>query len=179
MSEGSSPLRNVILIGFMGTGKTSIGRRVAQSLDFDFVDTDDLIIESAGKPITEIFSDQGESYFRDLETEVLRSSGLRSHQIISTGGGIVIRELNRKILSQAGYVIWLKATPETILQHVSRNQERPLLHTSNPLQTIKDMLSERENWYSTAADFTIDTDELAIEETAFGICESVRVLFAS
>ncbi len=167
------------MIGFMGTGKTSIGKRVAKSLGFDFVDTDDLIVESQDKAIAEIFSDEGEDYFRDLETETLRTCGHQQRQVISTGGGIVLRPGNRDILSESGYVIWLKASPDAILERVSRNQERPLLLTSDPLQTIKDLLKERNNLYASTADFTIDTNELTLDETAFGICESARVIFGS
>lgn len=170
---------NVILIGFMGTGKTSISKRVAHSLGFTFVDTDELIVESAGKAITEIFADQGEDHFRDLETESLRTCQQRNQQVISTGGGIILRKENRKLLAQCGYVIWLKASANDILERISRNQERPLLQTPNPLQTIKDMLQARNELYSASADFEIDTDELSLDETSFGICESIRVVFAA
>lgn len=177
MTDSSSAAHNVILIGFMGTGKTSIGKGVAHSLGFDFVDTDERIVESEGKTISEIFADEGEDYFRMLETEILRSCGSRQQQVISTGGGIVLSEENRQILSHAGYVIWLKASAKAILERVSRNRERPLLHTADPLQTIKHMLKERKKLYAAAADFSIDTDELTLDETAFGICESARVIF--
>ncbi len=172
-------LRNVILIGFMGTGKTSIGKRVAHSLGFAFIDTDELIVESRGKTISDIFTDEGEDYFRDLESDTLRNCSKRNNQVISTGGGIVLREGNRQMLAETGYVIWLKASADAILERVSRNHERPLLHTPDPLQTIKDLLLERDKMYSASADFTIDTDELSIDETTFGICESARVIFAS
>lgn len=172
------PLCNVVLVGFMGTGKTSIGKRVAHSLGFTFVDTDELIVKSAGKAITKIFSENGEDYFRELESQILQNCGEHTKQVISTGGGIVLREENRQLLTKIGYVIWLKASAEAILERVSRNQERPLLHTANPLQTIKDLLQQRETLYSSSSDFTIETDELSIDETSFGICESARVIFA-
>ncbi len=163
----------------MGTGKTSIGKRVAQSLGFAFVDTDELIVESSGKAITEIFADEGEDYFRDLETQSLRDCQQRSQQVISTGGGIILREENRKLLADCGYVIWLRASASDILERISRNQERPLLQTANPLQTIKDMLQDRSDLYAASADFEIDTDELSLDETSFGICESTRVIFGN
>jgi len=175
-AEGT-PSHNVILVGFMGTGKTSIGRRVAQSLGFEFIDTDDQIVNSIEKPITQIFSDEGEDFFRELETQTLKSCLGHCNQVIATGGGIVLREENRNMLSGSGYVIWLKASAELILDRVSRNRERPLLHTPDPLQTIKDLLKERENLYASTADFIIDTNGLTLDETAFGICESARVLF--
>ena len=179
MTDSSSTPQNVILIGFMGTGKTSIGKRVAQSLGFKFVDTDELIIESEGKAITEIFSDEGEDYFRDLETKMLHSCRGLHKQVISTGGGIILREENRQLLSESGYVIWLKAPASAILERVSRNRERPLLHTPNPLQTIKDTLKERKGLYASTADFVINTNKLTLDETAFGICESAHVIFGS
>lgn len=163
----------------MGTGKTSIGRRVAQSLGFDFVDTDERIIERAGKPIVEIFAQQGEESFRDLESTVLEIAVGGNNQVISTGGGVVLREKNRQMLARSGYVIWLNASPEAILDRVSRNQERPLLQTADPLGTIREMLKQREGLYLETADFTIDTDGLSPEETAFGICESARVIFGT
>jgi shikimate kinase len=179
MTDASSSAQNVILIGFMGTGKSSIGRMVAHSLGFEFVDTDDRIIESEGKSIAEIFADEGEDYFRDLETKTLLACGSESKQVLATGGGVILREENRRILAKSGYVIWLKASPEAILDRVSRNRDRPLLQTSDPLQTIQKLLKEREELYVAASDFVIDTNELTLDETAFGICESARVIFGS
>jgi len=179
MTDFSSSAPNVILIGFMGTGKTSIGRRVAQGLGFDFVDTDEQIVAGAGMPIAEIFAERGEEGFRDLETSVLSLAASGQNQVIATGGGAVLREENRKVLAKSGYVIWLNASPEAILGRVSRNQERPLLRTADPLATIREMLKQREPLYSGTADFIIETDGLSPEETAFGICESARVVFGT
>jgi shikimate kinase len=179
MTDQRSTPQNVILIGFMGTGKTSIGRQVAQSLGFEFVDTDEQIVEIAGKPITGIFSEDGEDHFRQLETEILRSTTSCGNKVISTGGGAVLREENRRLLSAAGYVIWLNASPKAILERVSRNRERPLLQTADPLGTIETLLSQRRQYYLETADFTIDTDELSPDEIAFGICESARVIFGT
>ena len=108
----------------------------------------------------------------------LRTCAQHKNQVISTGGGIVLRENNRQLLHEIGFVIWLKASPEAILERVSRNQERPLLHTANPLQTIKDLLQERDEFYCSSSDFAIETDELSLDETTFGICDSARVIFA-
>lgn len=177
MTDQRSTPHNVILIGFMGTGKTSIGRQVAQSLGFEFVDTDEQIVELVGKPITEIFSEEGEDYFREMETKILRSAASSGNKVISTGGGAVLREENRRFLSEAGYVIWLNASPKAILERVSRNRERPLLQTADPLGTIETLLGQRRQWYLDTADFTIDTDELSPDEIAFGVCESARVIF--
>ncbi len=167
--------RNLILIGFMGTGKTTIGKRVAASLDFQFVDTDELITKKAGKPITRIFEEDGEERFRELETEVLNKCAQSAGQVISTGGGIVTQDQNREILPRAGFVVWLKASPETIYERVCRNRSRPLLQTANPKQTIQDLLTERNPLYDVSQDLSVTTDGLTLDETCFGVTESARV----
>lgn len=167
--------RNLILIGFMGTGKTTIGRHVAKSLGFRFVDTDHQITRKAGKPIPKIFEEDGEEAFRRIETEVLRECAAKSEQVISTGGGIVTRPENLEILEQAGYVVWLKASPETIYERVKRNRNRPLLQTENPLETIQNLLEERVDLYRKANDLSVTTDGLTLDETSFGVSESARV----
>jgi len=167
--------RNLILIGFMGTGKTTIGKRVARSLGFRFVDTDQLIARKAGKSIPDIFAHSGEEAFRELETEVLRECAARSGQVISTGGGIVTRPGNLEILRDAGYVVWLKASPETIYDRVRRNRNRPLLHTDDPERTIREMLDQRLDLYRRAKHLSVSTDDLTLDETSFGITESARL----
>ncbi len=167
--------RNLILIGFMGTGKTSVGMRVARSLGFPFVDTDKLIVKQAGKPIPKIFEDEGEDYFRTLETRILRECAAGEGQVISTGGGAVVREENRPLLREAGYVVWLKTSPEIIYERVKRNRNRPLLRTPDPLATIRELLASREALYEACADLVIQTDQLSMEETCFGVAESARL----
>jgi shikimate kinase len=167
--------RNLILIGFMGTGKTTIGKRVAKSLGFRFVDTDTLIVRKAGKSIPEIFEKSGEEEFRKLETEVLRECAANSDQVISTGGGIVTRPENLEILESAGYVVWLEASPESIYERVRRNRNRPLLQVDDPRETIRDMLEQRIDLYRKARDLSVKTDGLTLEETSFGVTESARV----
>lgn len=173
-TTGQRP-RNLILIGFMGTGKTTIGKRVAKSLGFKFVDTDQLIVRKAGKSIPKIFEEDGEEAFRNLETEVLRECGGKSRQVISTGGGIVVRPENIAILKESGYVIWLKAGTDAIFERVSRNRNRPLLKTANPRQTIDELLKLRENLYDSAGHFSIRTDDLTMEETSFGVTECAKL----
>ena len=167
--------RNLILIGFMGTGKTTIGKHVARSLGFRFVDTDTLIAKEAGKTIPEIFEEDGEEAFRRLESEILRRCAGRSEQVISTGGGIVTRPENVELLRSAGYVIWLKASAETIYERVRRNRNRPLLQTEDPEETIRNLLAERIPAYEEATDFSITTDELTLDETSYGVTESARL----
>tara|TARA_R110000850_G_scaffold22504_28_gene66689 strand:- start:1106 stop:1660 length:555 start_codon:yes stop_codon:yes gene_type:complete len=167
--------RNLILIGFMGTGKTTIGKQVAKSLGFRFVDTDQLISQKAGKSIPDIFEDEGEETFRELETDVLQGCAAAENQVIATGGGIVTKTTNHAILKQVGYVIWLQASPETIYDRVRRNRNRPLLQTEDPEKTIRDLMEQRVGLYEAAQDMAVTTDGLTLDETAYGITESARV----
>lgn len=174
-AAGSGPPRNVVLIGFMGTGKSSVGRRVADSLGFAFIDTDQIAAELAGKPIPEIFAQDGEGRFREWESEALRRCARLERQVIATGGGIVTRPENRDLLRQAGYVIWLKADPEVVHRRVARNHDRPLLQTPDPQATIRDLLNARLPLYRACAQEEVNTGDLTLEETAHGITESCRV----
>ena len=159
----------------MGTGKTTVGRRVAKSLGFKFVDTDQLIVKRAGKSIPEIFEDDGEKTFREIETEVLRECAEKSGQVISTGGGIVTQPRNREILKTAGYVVWLRASAESIFERVKRNRNRPLLRVEDPMGTITKLLEERTPVYEQSHDLAISTDGLTLEETCYGVTESARL----
>lgn len=169
-------LKNLILVGFMGTGKSTIGRQLSKILGYPLVDTDALIVAAEKRAISEIFATEGEEYFRDLETRLLRDlCREQTHkQIISTGGGIVLREENRRLLRELGFVIWLVAQPETILERTSRNRERPLLHTEDPAGTIRQLLKERDAAYNSSAHLTLETTGLTFSEISTGIIESAR-----
>ena len=171
--------QNVILIGFMGTGKTSAGKLIARSLGFDFVDTDELIVERAGKPITEIFEEVGQAGFREVESAVLADLKGSDSSVISTGGGIVTVPENVAALQALGMVVWLDASADAIFERVSGNNERPLLQTEDPLGTIREMLDQRTELYEAAADQRVDTEGLHQDELAYGVAESARVWFGS
>lgn len=168
--------KNILLIGFMGSGKSTVGRLLASHLGFRFVDTDTLIVEAAGMPISEIFATRGEAAFRDLETETLKSLGAREHLIIATGGGIVVREGNIPLLRQTGFVVELKADEETIFARVSRNTQRPLLQTENPRATIAKLVAERAPLYEAAAEFSIDTTTKTHAQVAEAIIHAAEGL---
>lgn len=156
-------MKNFILIGFMGSGKTVVGKRLAKRLGYTFIDTDILIEENTGKSISDIFSHDGEQSFRDTETQILTElSGLSEH-VISTGGGIITKKENRERLKNIGFIIWLRASPETIFKRVSTENHRPLLKVDNPLEQIKRLMSQREQSYA-KSDLTIDTDGLEVDD---------------
>jgi shikimate kinase len=174
----SATPHNIVFIGFMGSGKTSIGRRVAQRLGFQFVDTDAVIVERAGMQVAEIFERHGEPWFRDEESATLRSLGILQRAVISTGGGIVGREENHALLRALGFVVWLTASEEVIFERVSRNKKRPLLQTENPRQTVHDLLEKRRPLYEAVAQFTLDTSGFSHEQAADAVIAEARRAFS-
>jgi shikimate kinase len=171
------PDRNVVLIGFMGSGKSSVGRELARRWGFRFLDTDSIIRNQCGRSISEIFSVFGESYFREQESATLTKL-LHSHRsVIATGGGIVIQPGNAILLGKLGTTVWLKADQATIFERVSRNQNRPLLQTENPEATIARLLAERAPLYESAADLIVDSSGLSHQEVAERVIAGLQSLY--
>ena len=168
---------NLILIGFMATGKSTLAKALAPGLGLDAVDTDDLIVERAGKPITDIFSDIGQEGFRDLESDVLQDLLNGERMVISTGGGIVTRPGNIELIRSLGMVIWLDASIDVIIDRASKSDDRPLLQTEDPRRSVEELMAGRMELYRQAADERIDVNDLSSEELAYGIAESARVWF--
>lgn len=181
MSAPEEPVKSIVLVGFMGCGKTTIGRALEKRLGYEFVDTDQLIESKSGMKIAGIFEKGGETLFRQLEGAVLQelSAPGAPRRILSTGGGIVTRRRNRALLREMGFVVWLQAPVETILERTSRNRDRPLLRNDDPRGTIERLLEERRPMYRAAADLEVDTSGLDADEIACGILESARYHFAA
>lgn len=158
----------------MGSGKSSVGRRIAAATERRFVDTDRLVVDRAGLPIPEIFNRFGESYFRDLESEALQGIADQTGIVVATGGGIILRPENVTLMKQIGRVILLTADEETIFARVSLRSNRPLLKTANPRETISKMLEDRRPIYEGAADFIVDTSHLNHDEVAEAALEYLR-----
>ncbi len=169
---------NIVLIGFMGSGKSSIGRLVAQKLGFQFVDTDTLVVERSGLEIAAIFARDGEEHFRELETAVLESLAPWNRSVMATGGGIILREQNRTLLRELGFVVWLAASENVIFERVSRNTRRPLLQTENPRETVAKLFGARRALYEEAAQFTLDTSALSHAEAAEAVIAEARRAFS-
>ena len=181
MTAGSpSPPKNIVLIGFMGSGKSSIARELSGALGYPMIDTDALIVERAGKPIRDIFAQEGEDAFREMESTVLREleESLPPHHIIATGGGIIGRAANREILRRMGFVVWLVVSAEEIIKTTENSRERPLLNNDNQMETIDRLLDERRELYRATAHQEIETDELTFPEITTGILESARYFFS-
>ena len=158
---------NVALIGFMGAGKTAVGRLLAEKLNKKLVELDSLIEHKAGKSIADIFQEDGEIAFRQLEIEVTKEVAGNKNQVIACGGGIVLNKINIDRLKDEAVVVYLTASPEIIQERVSIDEGiRPLLKKSNKALTIRELLEFRQPFYERAADIKIDTSELDIEAVA-------------
>src|ERR1043165_6954949 len=148
--DSTRHIRNLALIGFMGSGKSSVGRLVASILHFTFLDTDDVIEARAGASISEIFKHQGETVFRVMESRIVEELKRRDKTVISTGGGLPVDEQNMASLKSHALTVCLWASPEKILQRVKDQTHRPLLNEPDPLAKIRQLLAEREKFYKQA-----------------------------
>ncbi len=156
-------VRAVVMMGFMGTGKSEVGRRLAQRLGRSFVDTDQLVEERAGKRVATIFADDGEPAFRKLERDAVADAAARGGAVIALGGGAVLDAENVRCLREAGVLVYLTARPEVILRRVGDGLHRPLLR-DDPHAAVNRLLAERGPVYAAAADVTIDTSERTVDE---------------
>ncbi|ARU28876.1 shikimate kinase AroK [Cellvibrio sp. PSBB006] len=149
---------NIFLVGPMGAGKSTIGRLLASELNLSFRDSDRVIEERTGADIPWIFDMEGEEGFREREAAVLTELSTEANVVIATGGGIILREQNRTIMKSSGFVCYLTASIDQLVERTSRDKKRPLLQVENPRQKIIDLLSLRDPLYRDAADFVINTD---------------------
>ena len=156
-------LRNIYLVGFMGTGKTSVGKALANELRFSFADIDDLIVQQEKRSISNIFAKDGEPYFRKLEKMALKKVSSKKGQVVSCGGGIILDPENIKVMKKTGKIICLSADPKIILERVKKAKHRPLLNVADPEAMITGLLKKRKACYA-KADFSVDTSQLTIRE---------------
>lgn len=166
-------MKNIYLVGFMGTGKTTVGKLLSQSLNKRFVETDELIEKREGKKIVDIFAHYGEPYFRKVEKEVLKEVANQSDLVVSCGGGIVIDEENVRLLKTTGVMICLTADVECIYERTKKYTHRPLLNVDDPIKRIKELLLKREPFYK-KADYFVDTSPLSCEEVVKKIVEILK-----
>ncbi|MCK4244261.1 MAG: shikimate kinase [Candidatus Omnitrophica bacterium] len=157
---------NIVLTGFMATGKSAVGKELAKRLKMDFVDTDDLIEEREGIKISQIFQEKEEPYFRKVETEIIKKVAEYKNAVIATGGGVVLKEENMQALRKGGIIVCLSVSPELILKRTLQDEKRPLLkgERKEKENRIKQLLARRAPYYQ-KADFIIDTADSTVEET--------------
>jgi shikimate kinase len=166
-------MKNIVLTGFMGTGKTEVGKELAQIRGLKLIDLDTEIEKSEKMTINEIFKQFGEQKFRDIESEMIEKLSRERNVIISTGGGAVLKQQNMDILKETGIVICFMATPETILQRTGNSDNRPLLMVDNPLEKIRELLEFRRPFYE-KADLMIDTEDKTPRQIAEEIIDQIR-----
>jgi len=167
------PAAAIILAGFMGTGKSAVAELLSRRWGLSSADTDAMIEEQVGTSVAEIFATRGEPHFRDLETTVLRQLATEDDLVVSTGGGILLREQNVELLRQMGPIICLYASAETIIQRTAASDERPLLNRPDAAAEIRRLLAERDEAYR-QADYHITTDELTPQQVTDAVEETVR-----
>ena len=167
--------RNIVLTGFMGSGKSSVGKELCKILGYEMIDTDAEIEKQQGTTISEIFEIRGEQAFRDMETDYVRELSVsgRTRMVLSVGGGLPIREENREYLKQLGSVVFLKATPETVYERVKDDESRPLLKSEDVLGKIRQLQDARRDIYSLASDIETDTDDKTLSDVALEIIEQL------
>lgn len=164
---------NIALIGFMGTGKTTVGKLLAEKLGKRFIETDELIAKRVGKSIPKIFEEDGETRFREVERELIKEVAEMKNVVISCGGGVVLNRTNIERLKINVVLVLLTTSPEAILKRTSNDNGRPLLNTPSRLEEIKELLRFRKSFYNSAADFMIDTTNLEIDEVVDKIINQV------
>ena len=151
--------RNIILIGPMGSGKSTIGNVIAKRLNREFQDSDHFIEERTGVDIARIFDVEGEQGFRDRESSALGELLSKNNRVIATGGGSVLREENQQLLKQKGYIVFLDTSINQQMQRLRRDKKRPLLQTENPRERLESLLTERRPIYLELADLAVKTDK--------------------
>jgi len=164
-------LPNFVLIGFMGCGKSSVGRRLAALTGHRFIDTDELVSQKDGRSIPEIFAADGEAAFRRTEQAVLCDLIGVVGIVLATGGGAILCQENREALRKIGTTVWLDADPEALFERATRSGRRPLLQTDDPRKTFDDLLAARRATYEEASDFRFDSTGLGHDEVARSILE--------
>jgi shikimate kinase len=158
-------MKNVYLVGFMGTGKTTVGKVLADKLSKRFVEMDQLIEKQENREIKDIFAEKGQDYFRELENQLLRKLSSQSDLVVSCGGGVVCSQDNLDILQNTGYLFSLFASPKSIFERIKGSDHRPLLNVEDPLGKIKELLEARKPFYKKAG-IKIDTENLCVEDVA-------------
>lgn len=155
---------NIILIGFMGSGKTSVSKALSALSGFTLIDTDQKIEELENTSITQLFNTRGEDYFRKLEESLCESLLVTKNSIVSTGGGMILSEKNQELLEKIGVIIYLEASVETIVFRIKNETKRPLFSQKTPLNSLSILLQKREPLYKKLADLTVSTNNKTVEE---------------
>lgn len=165
---------SIYLIGYMGTGKSTVGALLSQKLNATLVEMDQVIAKQQDMEISDIFDEYGENYFRRLETGLLQELDGKKNLVVSTGGGVVLREENIALMRKNGCVVYLTAKPEVIYERVKDCKDRPLLNENMSVEYIEEMLRDRKEYYRSAAHIKVSTNNKSVEEIVEEICEKLE-----
>jgi shikimate kinase len=171
--EARQAARNIYLVGPMGSGKTTLGRRVAERLGLEFVDCDQEIERRTGASVNLIFDIEGEAGFRERETEVLREIASRSGLLVATGGGAVTRPANRELLRSTGFIVWLRTSVDHQIDRLGRDQSRPLLQTPDRRQRLQRLAEQRNPLYQEVADLVFDSSNRNVKRVAEHLLQAI------
>ena len=167
-------MQNIILIGAMGSGKTTVGKQLAKRMRMDFVDSDHMIEDRCGVSISTIFDIEGEDGFRKRETKMLQELCTRSSTVLATGGGAITSEENRILLRKSGYVVYLKTSIETQLARTQKNQNRPLLENVDAQDKLTQLMEERGALYEQEADLVVSSGERVVSKVVEEIMQAIE-----
>lgn len=167
-------MKNIFLIGYMGTGKSTVAAYMAKKYGMEVLEMDQMIVEREEMNISDIFTKHGEEYFRDIETRLLIEIQSQENKVVSCGGGVVLREQNVEEMRKSGKIVLLSAKAETILGRVKDDNSRPLLQGNKNIEFINDMMDKRRPKYERAADVVIETDEKRVEDICKEIFEQIE-----
>lgn len=169
---------NIFLIGPMGAGKSTIGRQLAEEINYSFIDSDKIISERTGVDIPTIFEFEGEKGFRKREEEILAELVINKHTVLATGGGAILNTTVRKLLKQHGFVIYLKTTVAEQLKRIGDDKNRPLMQTDNPKQQLESLMLQRAPLYEATADLIFDTNRYKIKTINQEIIKKLKSVYA-
>lgn len=172
--KSNALLCNIFLIGFMGTGKSTVAKALKKETGAEIIEMDQLIAQRENLSIPKIFEEKGEAYFRNVETELLMELQSGEKTIVSCGGGVPMREKNVLEMKKSGKVVLLTALPETILERVRDNEDRPLLQNRKSVEGIRELMEQRREKYEAAADVKVATDGKSAETIAREILQTIR-----
>jgi shikimate kinase len=165
---------NIALIGFMGTGKTSVAKCLCEYMGLQLIEIDDTIMQTTGKSISDIFDEEdGPINFRELEIDAIKKASQNNYSVISCGGGAVLNQINIDRLRKNSYIVLLSAYPETISERLEHDQNRPVLNVSNKLEKIKEVMEQRDPLYRMSAELEIDTNFKTIEQVTEEILNKI------